>query len=36
MEACANGLPLDRVFRGILHTSTSFPRIAFLFAGMLG
>jgi alpha-galactosidase len=43
MDACANGLPLKRVAlriggRGhaILHTSSSFWRGAFLFAGMLG
>lgn len=43
MDACANGLPLKRVgSRGgsvrhaILHTSRSFWRVVFLFAGMLG
>jgi hypothetical protein len=43
MEGCANGLPLKRVAsrvacerHAILHTSSSFWRGAFLFAGMLG
>jgi len=43
MDACANGLPLKRVGsragsvrHAILHTSRSFRRGAFLFAGMLG
>jgi alpha-galactosidase len=43
MDACANGLPLKRVAswvagvrHAILHTSSSFWRVAFLFAGMLG
>jgi alpha-galactosidase len=43
MDACANGLPLKRVAwqagsvrHAILHTSRSFWRGAFLFAGMLG
>jgi hypothetical protein len=43
MDACANGLPLKRVGsrdgsvrHAILHTSRSFWRRAFLFAGMLG
>ena len=43
MDACANGLPLKRVGsragsvrHAILHTSRSFGRRLFLFAGMLG
>src|ERR1700721_2854212 len=43
MDACANGLHLKRVGsragsvrHAILHTSRSFRRGAFLFAGMLG
>jgi len=43
MDACANGLPLERVAtpvavlrRALLRTSRRFLRIAFPFAGMLG